>query len=255
MSYATETEQRITPTQDQLVEASSVTPPTPSPGAACRRSLATPLAPPNPLRAELDRRLAVEPTPPSPREVNPLTASTPLSGELSPADVAWLQRLPADLAEVPLANARTVVAMRRRLTETSDPGSRRLVESIAEPIERYHAERTAKANAAQERRQAEVEVRRLQDLKRNLPREDVSALAAEIGRQHPDLTELEAWGRAWSGCGRSWSGGWRRRGSGGTGRGWLCPSEAQGAPAPHRPAMYFSRSSSSRALVPLATRT
>ncbi len=72
---------------------------------------------------------------------------------LGASDLAWIERLPADPAAVPLEDARRIVTM--AVTHSADEGDARLLRSIAGPISRHHEIEHARAVLDHRQRLAE----------------------------------------------------------------------------------------------------
>lgn len=64
-------------------------------------------------------------------------AARPVTG-LSPADLAWLDRLPRDPAEMTYDDAVAVAAMHASLSSMTSPSDKRLVESVYRPVAELH---------------------------------------------------------------------------------------------------------------------
>ncbi len=77
-------------------------------------------------------------------DLGPRAERKRLANGLTAADVEWLRRLPIDVNQVSVEDARTVVQMYRA---ASDSGDQRLLASIAEPLIAYHDRATRLANA------------------------------------------------------------------------------------------------------------
>jgi hypothetical protein len=65
--------------------------------------------------------------------------------DLSPVELAWLQRLPLDPAAVTFDDAAQLAALANSVSQTKTPASYRLVESVWRPVKQLHDERVAKA--------------------------------------------------------------------------------------------------------------
>ena len=93
-------------------------------------------------------RQAPEPAATNPtRRLRPIPSSTPRRS-LSPADLAWIERLPAEPADVPAADVATLAEMLQLADSASD---RRLLERVFGPIKAHHdrAEAQAELDARQ----------------------------------------------------------------------------------------------------------
>lgn len=143
-------------------------------------------------RALLDQ-LADVPVPRKDRPYdNPIVGSVlgPPPGQaksLTASDVAWLQRLPADPAQVSYKDARSVSRLAAQVQ--SGTGDARLIASVLEPLRRLH-----------DGRAAAVEVRNLARYTSPAPPSGphgaAALLAAAIRGEAPDLNEDEALVRA-----------------------------------------------------------
>lgn len=101
---------------------------------------------------------------------------------LGPADIAWLQRLPADPEEVTFDDATQVAAFARSIKRgTSD---RRLVDAVWTPLKAVHDRRAAEAALANSRQRRPVDP------------DPTAALAEAIAAEHSELNGSEARSRA-----------------------------------------------------------
>jgi hypothetical protein len=108
---------------------------------------------------------------------------------LSPADIAWLGRLPEDPLAISADDLRTLTSLAGR---AASEGERRLLETILGPIRQHHErqeqrERLEESIAKMSRRHERS--RELEDLA-------VFVLAERLRQEIPELTEGEAEGRA-----------------------------------------------------------
>src|SRR4051794_31683887 len=67
---------------------------------------------------------------------------------LSPAELAWLQRLPSDPAAVTFDDATALAGMAERLSPSTQPADARLVHDIWQPIADLHDRRLLKGTVA-----------------------------------------------------------------------------------------------------------
>lgn len=106
---------------------------------------------------------------------------------LAPADLAWLDRLPRDPAQVPFPDATTVAAMFRGLTAAQPAGSsdRRLIDAVYAPIRAHHDRRVADAALTNARQPLPP-----------VPSSALPALADAIAAEVPQLSDSEVMGRA-----------------------------------------------------------
>lgn len=103
---------------------------------------------------------------------------------LPAADIAWLERLPRDPAQITHEDARELAAMALRVKPAS--GDARLVRSIWAGVDRLHSKRAA-----------EVELRNLQAATPpRLPRDAASRVIGAVLAEAPQLTTEEALTRA-----------------------------------------------------------
>lgn len=116
---------------------------------------------------------------------NPLREiGVPRTDPLSPADIAWLQRLPSNPEEISYADARLLSSMAAGMKRSSSDG--RLVWSVYEPVRRLHQGRDAHAQLERVRKATPLTVPAgLQEL-----------LVQAILRENPDLSPVEASNRA-----------------------------------------------------------
>ncbi len=118
---------------------------------------------------------------------HPGTGVLPLrqKGPLTPVEVAWLQRLPMDPAQISYEDAQTLAAMAQSLQgDQANADSRRLVDSIWRPVKEIH-----------DRNAAEVEVRNANRSTPQLP-DATRALADAVASEQPSLLPHEAHARA-----------------------------------------------------------
>lgn len=108
---------------------------------------------------------------------------------LSPADLAWIDRLPEKPTDISPEDLRTLTSLAGR---AASPGDRRLLETVLTPI-REHYDR-------QERREhlQHVIARAFKGPQRDrhLENRAISLVAERLRREMPELTEGEAEGRA-----------------------------------------------------------
>ncbi len=135
-----------------------------------------------------------EPTAPSPPATyeHPAAAAMkspakrPGDGSLQPSEIAWLQRIPADPAQVPFADAQQLAALSATLSPLTNRADARLVESVYAPVRDYHDRNAAKADLANA---VAIPVS-------PVPSSALPALARAIGTEHPGLSDDEVMGRA-----------------------------------------------------------
>lgn len=73
-------------------------------------------------------------------------------GELTPVELAWLDRLPRDPAKVRFEDAERLAALAGSISEMRSPQSARLVNSIWEPVKALHDHRVAAADLERAKR-------------------------------------------------------------------------------------------------------
>jgi hypothetical protein len=103
-------------------------------------------------------------------------------GPLTPLEVAWLQRLPLDPAQVSFKDAQVLATM--AISLAGDTESRRLLDSVWLPVKAIH-----------DRAAAEVALRNAQSAQPAIP-SAAGALADALAAEHPTLRENEAAARA-----------------------------------------------------------
>lgn len=116
---------------------------------------------------------------------HPATAAVavPRTGkELTAVEMAWLDRLPRDPAQVTWEDARSLAAM---ASQSLSPADRRLVASVWEPVRHLHDRRAAEVSLANARRPLP-----------EVPASAYNALADAISDEHAELTDGEALSRA-----------------------------------------------------------
>lgn len=103
-------------------------------------------------------------------------------GPLSPVEMAWLNRLPADPATTSFADAETLAALVKDVSPTKHPIDAKLVASHWDPVRDVHDANSARVDIVNARAQ-------------NLPPIPASALPAAadvIAAENPELTVSEA---------------------------------------------------------------
>lgn len=105
------------------------------------------------------------------------------SDTLAPTDIAWLQRLPTDPAQVSWEDARHIVALVHAVKRTSSDG--RLVHAIWDPLKAFHDRRLAETTLKNAQRPVSVS-----------DPSPAPALAEAILAATPDLRPEEAMARA-----------------------------------------------------------
>jgi hypothetical protein len=108
---------------------------------------------------------------------------------LSPADIAWLDRLPKNPAEISPEDLRTLTTMAGR---AASDGDRRLLETILGPI-RAHHDRLERRSRLQD---TITEASRPHQRSRDVEDLAVFVLADRLHQETPELTEGEAEARA-----------------------------------------------------------
>jgi hypothetical protein len=101
---------------------------------------------------------------------------------LSPSELAWLQRLPTDPAQIPFDDAQRLLALAASVTK---PDDLRLVRSIAAPVQEFH-----------DRKQAEAAIANASQPPIAAPGETLGALADAIAAEYDQLQPEEAISRA-----------------------------------------------------------
>lgn len=104
---------------------------------------------------------------------------------LSPSDLAWLQRLPADPTQVPHDDARQLATIAASLSPTKNPDDHRLVASAWEPIRDFH-----------DSNEARLHLQAAQTTQPSLPSSTLPALADAVMSETPQLQPHEAIARA-----------------------------------------------------------
>jgi hypothetical protein len=100
-----------------------------------------------------DLRAARPTEPPAPAYLHPAhdqaaMGATNAADALTPSDLVWLQRVPADPAAVPYDDAVTLARMRDNLSDRTNPYDARLVRSIATPVLEHHDRLAAESTLA-----------------------------------------------------------------------------------------------------------
>jgi len=108
----------------------------------------------------------------------------PVDG-LTPADLAWINRLPNDPAQVPFTDAVSLAGLASGVSAFKHPSDARLVESVWQPVKEIHD-----ANAAR------VALDQAQTPVPNVPSSALSALTDAIAAEVPQLDSTEAVARA-----------------------------------------------------------
>jgi hypothetical protein len=108
---------------------------------------------------------------------------------LSPADIAWLDRLPEDPIEISPEDLRTITAMAGR---AASDGDRRLLETILGPVRAHHDRLERRSRLQDTITKASRSHQRSKDV------EDlaVSVLAERLHQETPELSGAEAESRA-----------------------------------------------------------
>ncbi len=107
-------------------------------------------------------------------------------GPLTPTELAWLQRLPADPAHTPYEDATALGQLAANISRMEQPTDHRLVQSYWQPVADHHDA-------------AEAEVALSNARSTSLPTPPSStmpALVEAVTAEHPELTPGEATGRA-----------------------------------------------------------
>lgn len=106
-------------------------------------------------------------------------------GPLTPAEIAWLQRIPADPAQVPHEDARTLAAMDASISLMEHPADSKLVRAVWAPVVSFH-----------DRNAAQVALRNAQQPLPAIPSSALGAAADAHKAETPALTPSEAMARA-----------------------------------------------------------
>jgi hypothetical protein len=130
------------------------------------------------VRESSRRRPGPTPTHPENSATSSRTRRDP-NAELSPIELAWLERLPSDPAQVRFEDAVELAALASSVSAMRAPQSARLVNSVWLPIKAHHDRRVAEARLAQAREPLP-----------SLPSETKAALAEALAAQNPGLSEL-----------------------------------------------------------------
>lgn len=104
---------------------------------------------------------------------------------LGPTDLAWLERLPADPAQITFQDATELAQLAANISKFDDRSDARLIEAIYAPVRDIH-----------DRRAAETALQAAQQPLPPTPSSAVGALAAAIGRETSGLTATEIINRA-----------------------------------------------------------
>lgn len=107
--------------------------------------------------------------------------SAPRTTPLTPAELAWLDRLPRDPSLISHADAKTLATLTSSLRGTETTADSRLLRSIFAPVREMH-----------DRNQAEVDLRNAQHQQPPIPSTALGALADAIHAETPDLEHGEA---------------------------------------------------------------
>ncbi len=113
------------------------------------------------------------------------TQTTRVGDTLTPADLIWLQRLPADPAKVTHDDAVTLAAMMHRLNAMTNASDSRLIKSIARPVMDYHDQKAA-----------EVAAENVQKPLPTVPQSALAALCEAVRNSTTELTDDEVVSRA-----------------------------------------------------------
>lgn len=97
--------------------------------------------------------------------------------DLTPVELAWLQRLPLDPSKVTFDDAVRLAALAASIREAKTPASARLVQSVWEPVKHLHDERVAKDRAE-----------RVREPLGKLPKTTVGAIADALMEEHPGVS-------------------------------------------------------------------
>jgi len=107
-------------------------------------------------------------------------------GALTPTELAWLQRLPADPAHTPYDDATALGQLAANLSPMKQPTDHRLVQSYWAPVKDHH-----------DRNQADVTLSNARATPLPpVPDSTLPALVEAVTTEHPELTPGEATGRA-----------------------------------------------------------
>ncbi len=123
---------------------------------------------------------------------------------LSPADLAWIDRLPKNPTEISPEDLRTLTDLAGR---AASPGDRRLLETILGPIREHY-------NRQERREHLKHVIARASQVPqrdRHLENRAISLLADRLRKEIPELTEGEAEGRARQELRDRWDGAERQR--------------------------------------------
>lgn len=106
------------------------------------------------------------------------------SGPLSPAEMAWLERLPREPAQITFDDAQALASLSASISSMKNRSDRRLVDSVWTPVKELH-----------DRNAAQVQLRNAQRTPTTIPNA-LPALADAIAAAEPSLEPGEAIGRA-----------------------------------------------------------
>lgn len=107
-------------------------------------------------------------------------------GPLTPTELAWLQRLPADPAHTSYDDATALGQLAANLSPMKQPTDHRLVQSYWTPVKDHH-----------DRNEADVTLANAQSTSLPTPPSStMPALVEAVTTEHPELTPGEATGRA-----------------------------------------------------------
>lgn len=107
------------------------------------------------------------------------------SGGLTPSDLAWINRLPADPAQVSHQDAVSLAGLATGLSPMSNASDHRLVSSVWLPIKEIHDANSAK-----------MALQNAQTTTPPVPSSAIAALADAIAAETPNLQPAEALSRA-----------------------------------------------------------
>ncbi len=107
-------------------------------------------------------------------------------GPLTPTELAWLQRLPADPAHTPYDDAAALGQLAANLSPMKQPTDHRLVQSYWAPVKDHHDRNQADVTLANARSTPVPPV----------PPSALPALAEAVTAEHPELSPGESAGRA-----------------------------------------------------------
>jgi hypothetical protein len=108
---------------------------------------------------------------------------------LSPADIAWLDRLPKEPTEISSEDLRTLTTMAGR---AASDGDRRLLETILGPVRAHHDRLERRSRLEDTIAKASLSHQRDKDVEHLA----ISVLAERLHQETPELTEGEAEARA-----------------------------------------------------------